>query len=180
MFWLCFQAVSACSHILTQVPQWVWLCFSAWSLHAILKAWSNIVDRLWNNLTISIPAHQPVIFVKPSGYFCPHSLLPFHIRWVATLMFLELCDFFSVFSLLKKRTCDPISLALLSVQKSQEVCQQSLQADLPSLLLHLFSLILHTFKNTYKYFIIHLVYGHNCQHAHTPSLVSHCRDSSAS
>lgn len=94
MFWLCFQAVSACSHILTQVPQWVWPCFSAWSLHAILKAWSNIVDRLWNNLTISIPAHQPVIFVEPYGYFCPHSLLPFHIRWVATLMFLELCDFF--------------------------------------------------------------------------------------
>lgn len=61
-------------------------------------------------------------------------------------MFLELRDISSMFSLLKKRTRDPISLALLSVQKSQEVCQQALQADLPSLLLHLFSLVLHTFK----------------------------------
>lgn len=141
-----FSSSLQCSHILAQVLQWVWSCSSAWPLHAILKAWPNIVDRVWKNLNISVPAHQSVIFVKPSGYFSPHSLLPFHIRWVATLMFLELCDISSMFSLLKKRTRDPISLALLSVQKSQEVCQQALQADLPSLLLHLFSPILHTFK----------------------------------
>lgn len=141
-----FSSNLPCSHILAQVLQWVRPCFSAWPLHAILKAWPNIVDRVWNNLTISIPPHQLVIFVKPSGYFCSHSLLPFHTRWVATLMFLELCDISSVFSLLKERTRDPISLAFLSVQKSQEVCQQALQADLLSLRLHLFSLILHTFK----------------------------------